>query len=109
MLEMRVSKRFTKSKTYKGLRMFSDRILEILEEGQRRGVMRRGCDLYLSRQLLLGILEHIVTRWLLKGEKYDVESCHGQVVDLVLGGIGSGRAPSTALKGPRPKSARKTA
>ncbi|OPY62108.1 MAG: Fatty acid metabolism regulator protein [Syntrophorhabdaceae bacterium PtaU1.Bin034] len=89
MLEMRVSRRFTKSRTYKGLRMFSNQVLQILQEGQEEGAIRKDCDIYLSRQLLLGTLEHIVTRWLLKGEKYDVTERHEQVIDLVLRGIGS--------------------
>ncbi|MGD0229085.1 MAG: TetR/AcrR family transcriptional regulator [Syntrophorhabdales bacterium] len=87
MLEMRTSRAFMKSRTYKGLRKFSDRVLQILEEGQQEGAVRRDVDIYLSRQLLLGILEHIVTRWLLKGEGYDPVQCHEQVSALVLDGI----------------------
>jgi hypothetical protein len=37
--------------------------------------------------LLLGILEHVVTRWLLKGEREDILKCHEQVSDLVLNGV----------------------
>ena len=91
MLEMRVNRDFVKSKSYKSFKAFSKQVLEILENGQKEGVIRNDVDVYLALQLLLGTLEHIVTRWLLKGEKYDLLELHDQVSELVLGGI-CGRA-----------------
>ncbi len=88
MLEMRISKAFTRSRSYKGIRRFTDQALEILKEGQDQGVIRRDVDIYLARHLLLGILEHVVTRWLLRGEKEDIIQYHQQVSDLVLNGVG---------------------
>ena len=87
MLEMRVSRDFRKSKSYKGVRMFTKQALDIIKEGQKQGVVRRDIDMYLTRHLLLGVLEHVVTRWLLKGEKDDILKCHEQVSDLVLNGV----------------------
>ncbi len=87
MLEMRVNKSFIKSGTYKSLRKFTDRVLEILKEGQEEGVVRKEINIYLLRQLLLGILEHKVTRWLLKGEKYDLLEDYRDVSELVIYGI----------------------
>ena len=87
MLEMRVSRDFRKSGSYKGIRRFTHQALEILKEGQEQGIIRRDVDLYLSRQLLLGILEHVVTRWLLKGEREDMLKRHDAVSDLVLNGV----------------------
>ncbi len=92
MLEMRVNKSFVKSKTYKSLRKFTDKVLDILREGQEEGAIRREIDVYLLRQLLLGILEHMVTRWLLKGEGYDLLKHYRDVSELVISGIGSGGA-----------------
>jgi TetR/AcrR family fatty acid metabolism transcriptional regulator len=89
MLEMRVTRHFRRTRTYRGLRIFGQQVLQILKEGQEQGVIRNDCDIYLSRQLLLGMLEHIVTRWLLRGERYDVAERHEQVADLILSGIAS--------------------
>lgn len=88
MLEMRVSRDFARSRTYKGLRKFSNRIIEILKEGQEQGIIRKDVDVYLLRQLLLGMLEHMVTRWLLKGEKGNLMKYTDQAFRLVLEGIG---------------------
>ena len=88
MLEMRVSKDFTKSRSYKGVRRFTNQALEIFREGQEQGTIRQDIDIHLSRHLLLGVLEHVVTRWLLKGEKGDIMGYHEQVSDLILNGVG---------------------
>ncbi len=87
MLEMRVSRDFVKSKSYKSFRAFSKQVLQILKEGQEEGIIRKDVDLHLAQQLLLGILEHVVTRWLLKGERYDILQYHGQVSNLILNGV----------------------
>ena len=87
MLEMRISKAFTRSGSYRGIKKFTNQALDILRKGREQGVIRRDIDLYLSRHLLLGILEHVVTRWLLKGEKEDIMQHHEQLSDLVLDGV----------------------
>jgi TetR/AcrR family fatty acid metabolism transcriptional regulator len=91
MLEMRVSKNFVKTTTYKSFKNFTNRILEIIREGQEEGVIRTDVNIYLIRQLVLGILEHIVTRWLLKREKYDLLGHYDQVSKLVIDGISDTR------------------
>ena len=87
MLEMRVSRSFVKTKTYSFLRKSTSEILEIIKLGQKEGVIRMDANPYVIRQLTLGILEHVVTRWLLKGEKYDLMDSYEDVSRLVMGGI----------------------
>ena len=87
MLEMRVSKRFAKSKTYKSLKTFTDKALEIIKEGQEEGLIRKDVNVYIIRQLVLGILEHLVTRWLLKGEKYDLMKDCSEASELIVHGL----------------------
>ncbi len=89
MLEMRVSKSFIKSGTYDRIKAFTDRVLEIIEEGQAEGSIRSGVDPYLIREVILGVLEHRVTRWLLKEEKYDLTGHYNEVCDVILRGIKS--------------------
>ncbi len=87
MLEMRVSKNFVKTKAYKSFRPFTNKVLEIIKEGQREGVIRDDVNIYILRQLILGILEHIVTRWLLKSEKYDLLEHCDEVDKLIFHGM----------------------
>lgn len=92
MLEMRVSKSFVKTKSYKSFKPFTNQILEIIEEGQREGMIRKDVNIYILRQLILGILEHLVTRWLLKGEKYDLMGYYNEVSELTIHGISGSKS-----------------
>lgn len=89
MLEMRVSKSFIKSETYGRIKAFTNKILEIIKEGQQEGSIRKDVDIYTIRELMLGIMEYRVTRWLLKGEKYDLVENYNEICDLILNGIKS--------------------
>ena len=91
MLEMRVSRTFVKTKTYSFLRRSTSEILEIIKEGQEEGVIRVDANPYVIRQLTLGILEHVVTRWLLKREKYDLMDSYEDISKLVIDGMGLSR------------------
>jgi TetR/AcrR family fatty acid metabolism transcriptional regulator len=91
LLEMRVSKSFIRTRTYNSFRKSASRILEIIREGQEEGVVRKDINIYILRQLILGILEHMVTRWLLKGEKYDLLENFNGVSNLVIHGISNSK------------------
>ncbi|MGE5841265.1 MAG: TetR/AcrR family transcriptional regulator [Deltaproteobacteria bacterium] len=87
MLEMRVSKSFVKTKTYDFLKQSVSSVMDIISEGQKEGVIRTDVDIYLLRHLILGILEHMVTRWLLKDGKYDLIEHHQEVSLLLIEGL----------------------
>ena len=99
MLEMRVSKRFTETETYNFLKRSTGRILEVIEEGQAENVIRKDTNRYLSRQLILGILEHVVTRWLLNEGKYDLMEHYNEVTELVFHGICNSQTQIPAMQG----------
>lgn len=87
MLEMRVSKSFVKTETYHFLKQSVSQIIDIILEGQNEGVIRQDTDIYILRHLILGTLEHIVSRWLLKGEKYDLLEHHQEVSCILIDGL----------------------
>jgi TetR/AcrR family fatty acid metabolism transcriptional regulator len=87
MLEMRVSKSFVKTETYGFLKQSVSQVMNIIIEGQNEGVIRRDTDVYILRHLILGTLEHIVSRWLLKQEKYDILEHHQEVSRILIGGL----------------------
>jgi TetR/AcrR family transcriptional regulator, fatty acid metabolism regulator protein len=93
MLEMRVNRNFANTKTFEAYRPLTHKILEIIEEGQEEGIIRKDVNLYTIRHLILGMLEHIVTRWLLKGEKGDLSDQYSEAVKLLIQGI---RIPARA-------------
>jgi TetR/AcrR family fatty acid metabolism transcriptional regulator len=87
MLEMRVSKNFVKTETYGFLKQSVSQVKNIIIEGQNEGVIRKDTDFYILRHLILGTLEHMVSRWLLKGEKYDLLEHHQEVSRLLIDGL----------------------
>ena len=87
MLEMRVSKSFVKTKTYAFLKQSVSPALDIIAEGQKEGLIRTDVDIYILRHLVLGTLEHMVSRWLLKGEKYDLLEHHQEVSRILIDGL----------------------
>jgi TetR/AcrR family fatty acid metabolism transcriptional regulator len=84
MLEMRVSKSFVETETYGFLKQSVGQVMNILTEGQNEGVIRQDTGIYILRHLVLGTLEHMVTRWLLKGEKYDLVERHQEVSRVLI-------------------------
>jgi TetR/AcrR family fatty acid metabolism transcriptional regulator len=87
MLEMRVSRSFVKTETYGFLKQSVGQVVDILIEGQKEGVIRQDTDIYILRHLVLGTLEHMVSRWLLKGEKYDLLEYHQEVSRIIIDGL----------------------
>jgi TetR/AcrR family fatty acid metabolism transcriptional regulator len=87
MLEMRVNRNFANTRAFGAYRPLTQKILEIIEEGQEEGVIRKDINIYMIRHLILGLLEHILTRWLLKGEKGDLLAQYNEAVELLSQGI----------------------
>ncbi len=94
MLEMRVSKSFVKTDAYDFLKKSVAQVLEIIREGQDEGVIRKDTDIYILRHLVLGTLEHIVSRWLLKDGKYDLLEHQQEVSQLIIDALKNPGAPS---------------
>lgn len=94
LLEMRVSKSFVKTETYDFLKQSVSQVMNILIDGQNEGVIRQDADVYILRHLVLGTLEHMVSRWLLKGEKYDLLEHHQAVSQVLIDGL-KATPPST--------------
>ena len=95
MLEMRVSKSFVKTETYDFLKRSVGPVLEIITEGQEEGAIRKDMDIYIMRHLVLGTLEHVVSRWLLKDCKYDLLEHHLKVSQLIIDALKNPTGPKS--------------
>jgi TetR/AcrR family fatty acid metabolism transcriptional regulator len=100
MLDMRVNKSFVRTETYNFLKKSVEHVLEIIDEGRKEGVIRKDINVYVLRHLILGVLEHIVTRWLLKDQKYDILAYHQEVSELIIDAI-KARTPTAEPQGDR--------
>ena len=92
LLEQRNMKNFIESKGYQYLKAGVKKILDIIEEGKEQGLIRPEIDTYLARQLIMGIVEHIVTRWLLKDQKYSLSDRSKEVTNFIIAALKSDKA-----------------
>lgn len=87
MLELRINKNFQKTNGYRLFRGWLKTLRDIIEQGQREGSVRNDMDPVIIQELLLGTLEHYVTRWLLKDESWDLLEFREQMIELITNGI----------------------
>ncbi len=62
-------------------------IEHILENGVREGAFRPGLDIKLTRQLLFGAMDEVVTSWLISGRKYSLSAQAEGTVEFFLRGL----------------------
>ncbi len=87
MLEMSVSKRFSKAITFDRVKAFTDIVLGIIKEGQEEGFIRKDRDACLVRDILLAVLEYRVARWLLNEGNCDLLENYSEICDFIFDGI----------------------
>jgi TetR/AcrR family fatty acid metabolism transcriptional regulator len=62
-------------------------IEHILEKGVAEGTFRNDLDIKLTRLLLFGAMDEVVTSWLISGRKYSLASQVEKTVDFFLRGL----------------------
>ena len=69
--------------------MYLDIVIEIVEQGQAQGSIRK--DLYLSlvKRFILGAVDEVINTWIHSGGEYDLVSMTDPLVSLFINGIGS--------------------
>ena len=87
MLDMRVSRSFVQTETYEFLKQAVGQSMNILVEGRKEGLIRQDTDIYVQRHMILGTLEHMVARWLLKGEEYDLLEYYEGACRILIDGL----------------------
>lgn len=70
-------------------KIYFDMVLEIIEQGQTEGSIRK--DLYMSlvKRFILGAVEEVINTWLRSGGKYDLASMADPLLDFFIRGIGN--------------------
>lgn len=69
-------------------KMYLDMVVEIVEQGQAEGVMRKDLHISLVKRYILGAVDEIINTWLHSGGKYDLVSMADPLIDLFIRGIG---------------------
>ena len=99
-VELRQSSRFMREYKKGELKQYLDIIGEIVEQGQREGSFRSDIPMGLTKRLIFGTLDEVVSTWLLAGKRYDLEALADPMVDLFMRGIR--QEDSLSLQEPTP-------
>jgi TetR/AcrR family fatty acid metabolism transcriptional regulator len=95
-VELRQSTKFMARFTATWLKDYFDLLQGVIETGQREGTIRKELRRKLASHAFFGILDEMVTTWVLSPQEYDLAQLAGSAVDLFLYGAAS---PAKAARG----------
>jgi len=98
-VELRQSTKFMERFTASWLQDYFALIAEVIEQGQREGSLRADLPVKIATKAFFGVLDEMVTSWILSGKQYDLQALAGPVVDLFLRGAG-GTRPAREMRPP---------
>jgi TetR/AcrR family fatty acid metabolism transcriptional regulator len=91
-VELRQSTKFMERFSATHLREYLGIIREVVERGQRMGVIRKTLNATLAAKLLFGMLDEMATNWILSRRRYSLIADADAIVDLFVRGAGTERA-----------------
>jgi len=83
-LFLKTNANFLKTEVYSNVRKLYAYLLLIFEEGRRSGEMKPDLDPYIARDIFVGTMDHIVTRWLLRDMSYSLFENLEEIFDLMV-------------------------
>ena len=89
-LFLKTNSNFLNTEVYANVRTLYSYLIEIFEEGRSNGEMRPDLNPYLARDIFVGTMDHIVTRWLLKDMNHSIFDNLEETFQLMVDGF---RAP----------------
>jgi TetR/AcrR family fatty acid metabolism transcriptional regulator len=88
-VELRQSTKFMERFTASWLQDYFALVTDVIEEGQREGSLRAELPRKLVAKAFFGVLDEMVTSWVISGKEYDLGQLAEPVVDLLLLGAAS--------------------
>ena len=86
-VELRHSLKFLSLFSQQEVRDYLNVIRKIVEHGQESGAFRRNVHPQLAAKAIFGVLDEMVTSWMLSEKHYDLAEQSDQVADLILTGL----------------------
>ncbi len=90
-VELRHSLKFMSLFSQEEVAEYLDLLRRTVESGQKDGLFRRGLHPQLVAKAIFGILDEMVTSWMLSEKEYPLADQADQVADLVLTGLSVSR------------------
>ncbi|MFB5662932.1 TetR/AcrR family transcriptional regulator [Alteribacillus sp. HJP-4] len=89
-LELRQSNSSLRQRINEVLKDYLTLMEEIILTGKRENIFSEELNEKLARQMIFGTLDEVVTNWVMKDCKYDLEALSQPVHDMLLHGFGAG-------------------
>ncbi|MGZ5432548.1 MAG: TetR/AcrR family transcriptional regulator [Thermoanaerobaculia bacterium] len=86
-IELRHSLKFLSLFSQQEVADYLNVIRKIVEHGQEQGAFRRNVHPQLAAKAIFGVLDEMVTSWMLSEKDYDLAAQSEQVADLILTGL----------------------
>ncbi|MBC8419624.1 MAG: TetR/AcrR family transcriptional regulator [Proteobacteria bacterium] len=94
-LFLKTNANFMKTEVYTNVRTLYSYLIDIFEEGRVSGEMKSDLNPYFARDIFIGTMEHLVTRWLLKDRSYSLFENLEEIFNLMVNGFKSNGSGST--------------
>lgn len=94
-LFLKTNANFMKTEVYTNVRTLYSYLIDIFEEGRVSGEMKSDLNPYFARDIFIGTMEHLVTRWLLKDRSYSLFENLEEIFNLMVDGFKSNGSGST--------------
>jgi AcrR family transcriptional regulator len=93
LLILRQNRKFLETESYEKIREYTRVIIQIVEEGKKEGSIKFDIDANLVRNMIMGTVEHLETRWLLinKLKDTDITLFADEISDLIIRAIEDNR------------------
>jgi TetR/AcrR family fatty acid metabolism transcriptional regulator len=95
-VELRQSTQFMERFTASWLGDYLALITQVIEQGQREGVLRADLNKKVATKAFFGALDEMVTSWIIGGKGYDLAQLADPVVDLFLRGAAASKKSAPA-------------
>lgn len=83
-LFLKTNANFMNTPVYANVRKLYAYLVDIFEEGKKTGEMKPDLNSYAARDIFVGTMDHVVTRWLLKDMSYSLFENLEQIFELMV-------------------------
>jgi TetR/AcrR family fatty acid metabolism transcriptional regulator len=91
-LFLKTNANFMNTPVYANVRKLYAYLVDIFEEGKQTGELKSDLNSYAARDIFVGTMDHMVTRWLLKDMSYSLFENLEQVFELMVSGFTQGES-----------------
>lgn len=95
-LFLKTNANFMNTPVYANVRKLYAHLVDIFEEGKKTGEMKPDLNSYAARDIFVGTMDHVVTRWLLKDMSYSLFENLEQIFELMANAFIQGESKVTA-------------